>query len=238
MATDAKAFWPPGFYRRKYVWQLPVRLSHWINVLCISVLFLTGEYIVHPQLSPSGEPWRNFLMGRARQLHFTFAFIFLVSFLWRVYWFWMGNNYARSGFPFVWRRSWWEDLRAQARQYLRLDRGHVHLGHNALAGLSYTIFVIALGWAQILTGLALYSESSPGGFWDHAAGWIIPLLGGSFRTHMWHHLFSWGFLIFAVIHIYIVIYDSSQYNNGILSSIVSGHKYYEQGDLDHDRWLS
>jgi Ni/Fe-hydrogenase 1 B-type cytochrome subunit len=202
MATGVKTVRPPGSYGRKCVWQLPVGLSHWINVLCLGVLFLTGEYIVHPQLSPSGEPWQHFLMGGARQLHFTFAFIFLVSFLWRVYWFWMGNNYTRSGFPFVWRRIWWEDLAAQARQYLRLDRGHVHLGHNALAG------------------------------------WIIPLLGGSFRTHMWHHLFSWGFLVFAVIHVYIVIYDSSQYNNGILSSIVSGHKYYEQGDLDHDRWLS
>jgi hypothetical protein len=42
----------------------------------------------------------------------------------------------------------------------------VHLGHNALAGLSYTIFVIGLGWLQILTGLALYSETNPGGFWD------------------------------------------------------------------------
>ena len=243
MSTTAKTLpthepWPHGFYRRRLVWQWPVRLSHWINVLCISVLFLSGEYMVHPFLSPSGEAWRNFVMGRVREIHFAFAFLFLVSFLWRVYWFWMGNNYARSGFPFVWRASWWADLVRQARAYLSLERGHAHLGHNALAGLAYTLFVIGLGWAQIFTGLALYSESNPGGFWGRLLGWVFPLLGGSFRVHMWHHLFSWDFLVFAVLHIYIVLFDSVQYGNGLLSSIVSGWKFYEQGDVDPDTWIS
>jgi Ni/Fe-hydrogenase 1 B-type cytochrome subunit len=241
MATPVKSLeppWPRGFYRRRYVWQWPIRLSHWINVISVMVLFLTGAYIAHPQLAPSGEPFQHFVMGRVREVHFAFAFVFLISFLWRVYWFWMGNNYARSGFPFVWRRAWWRDLVTQARSYLSLRRGHVHLGHNALAGLTYTIFVIGLGWCQIFTGLALYSESNPGGFWDHLVGWVLPLCGGSFRTHMWHHMFSWAFIVFAVLHLYVVLFDSHQYRNGLLSSIVSGYKFYEEGDLDHDSWLS
>jgi len=110
--------------------------------------------------------------------------------------------------------------------------------HNALAGLTYTIFVIGLGWCQIFTGLALYSESNPGGFWDHLVGWVLPLCGGSFRTHMWHHMFSWAFIVFAVLHVYVVLFDSHQYRNGLLSSIVSGYKFYEEGDLYHDSWLS
>ena len=238
MSIASSPPWPAGFYRRRYVWQWPIRLSHWINAICIVVLFLTGEYIAHPQLAPAGEPYRHFVMGRMREVHFAFAFIFLISFLWRIYWFWMGNNYARSGFPFVWRASWWGDLARQARQYLSLRRGHVHLGHNALAGISYTIFVIGLGWLQILTGLALYSESNPGGFWDRVVGWVLPLFGGSYRTHLWHHTFSWLFLVFAIVHVYVVLFDSEQYKNGLLSSIVTGFKFYEQGDLDHDKWVS
>ncbi len=229
---------PETRYGRRYVWQWPLRISHWVNVACLSVLFLTGLYITWPRLAPAGEAFNNFVMGRVRLLHFAAGLVFLISFLWRIYWFWMGNNYARSGFPFVWRRQWWLDLGRQATDYMRLHRGHVHLGHNALAGLLYTVFVIGLGWAQILTGLALYSESNPGGFWDRLTGWIIPLMGGSFRVHMWHHLFAWGFLVFAVLHIYIVLFDSHQYRNGLLSSIVSGFKFYEEGDLDHDEWLS
>ena len=50
-------------FGRQYVWQLPVRLSHWINVISIAALFLTGLYINHPVLAPNGEPYNNFVMG-------------------------------------------------------------------------------------------------------------------------------------------------------------------------------
>lgn len=225
-------------YGRRYVWELPVRISHWTNVVSLIMLFSTGLFISQPILAPNGEAYGNFVMGRVRQMHFLFAYVFLFSFLLRVYWFWAGNNYARSGFPFVWRASWWADLKEQVTQYLRLDRGHVHLGHNALAGLSYTLMVIALGWLQIFTGFALYSESNPGGPWNRVLGWLIPLFGGSFRLHMWHHLFAWGFVVFAILHVYIVLYDDRQFKNGLISSMVAGFKFYEKGDLDHDRWLS
>lgn len=225
-------------YARKYVWEFPVRLCHWLNVLAITVLFATGMYIASPVLAPNGEAWQHFVMGRVRQIHFIAGYILLLSFLLRIYWFYVGNNYARSGFPFIWRRAWWADLLAQARQYLRLDRGHVHLGHNALAGLSYTFFVIVIGWCQILTGLALYSEVNRGGFWDRLLGWIIPLCGGSFRVHMLHHTLAWSFVVFVILHLYIVLFDDRQFKNGLISSMVAGFKFYEKKDLDHDRWLS
>jgi Ni/Fe-hydrogenase 1 B-type cytochrome subunit len=84
----------------------------------------------------------------------------------------------------------------------------------------------------------MYSEVRPGGFWDKTLGWVIPLLGGSFRTHMWHHTVAWTFVVFVILHLYIVIYDSAQFKNGLITSIISGYKFYEDGDLDHDRWLS
>ena len=229
---------PEQYFRREYVWELPVRITHWVNALCLVVLFFTGLYISHPVLAPSGEAYRNFLMGRIRQIHFLAAMIFTVSFLVRIYWFWVGNNYSRSGFPFVWRPSWWRDLFRQATDYLRLDRGHVHLGHNSLGGLTYTILMVGLGWAQIFTGLALYSESKPGGILDHLFGWVLPLCGGSFQTHMWHHLFAWGFVFFAILHVYVVLFDSSQYGNGLITSIISGYKFYQKGDLTGDKWIS
>ena len=229
---------PHRYFRRMYVWQWPIRIFHWINAICVTVLFSTGLYIASPILAPAGEPYTHFVMARVRMIHFVFAFLFATNFLWRIYWFWMGNNYARSGFPFVWRRQWWSDLFRQVGDYLRLKRGHVHLGHNALGGLSYTIFVIALGWAQIFTGLALYSETVPNGFWGRVVGWVIPVLGGSFQTRMWHHLFAWGFVFFAILHVYIVFYDGQQYKNGLVTAIVSGEKFYQEGDVDHDTWLS
>ncbi len=108
----------------------------------------------------------------------------------RVYWFFVGNNYARSGFPMFWKFSWYKAVLQQVIDYLQLDRGHIHIGHNSLAGASYAAFFAMCGFEGV-TGLALYSESNPGGFWDHITGWTIPLLGGSFRVHMWHHLVAW-----------------------------------------------
>lgn len=225
-------------YGRKYVWQLPVRIAHWATVAAVIALFFTGLYISNPVLAPSGEAYKNFVMGTVRKVHFASAYVFFTAFLLRIYCFYFGNNYARSGFPFVWRREWWSDLWTQAWQYLQLERGHVHLGHNALAGLAYTVMVLGQGWIQIITGFAMYSESNRGGFWDRLVGWIIPLLGGSFMVHMIHHLIAWGFIVFAVIHVYIVLYDSFQFKNGLISAMISGLKFYEQGDLEHDRWLT
>ncbi|MHC5002009.1 MAG: Ni/Fe-hydrogenase, b-type cytochrome subunit [Planctomycetota bacterium] len=211
-------------FERIYVWQQPIRVFHWVNAVCLAALFTTGLYIATPILSESGEPYKNLLMGRMRQVHFAAAFVFLIVFLWRIFWFIFGNTHARSGFPYVWRPSWWRDLGRQFMAYIRLDFGHPHLGHNALAGVAYTGY-IGLCWAQIFTGLALYSESSPGGFWDGMVGWVIPLLGGSFRTHMWHHMFAWMFVWFVIIHLYIVILDSRQYRNGLVGSMITGNKF-------------
>jgi Ni/Fe-hydrogenase 1 B-type cytochrome subunit len=229
---------PHRYFRRKYVWQWPIRIFHWVNAISVTALFSTGLYIHSPILAPAGEAYNNFVMAQIRQIHFFFAFIFLVNFIWRIYWFYAGNNYARSGFPFVWRKSWWTDLSRQIMDYIKLERGHVHLGHNALGGLTYSIFVVGLGLAQIFTGFAMYSESNPGGLIDKFTGWVIPLLGGSFQVHMWHHLFAWGFLVFTILHVYIVFYDGQIYKNGLVTSIVSGVKFYQDDDVDHDTWLS
>lgn len=228
---------PHEYFRREYVWQVPVRITHWVNAACLIVLFLTGLYISHPLLAPNGEAFRNFVMGRVRQIHFASAMIFTVSLLLRIYWFWMGNNYSRSGFPYVWRPRWWKDLFRQATDYLKLERGHRHLGHNSLGGVAYTLFVILLGWCQIFTGMAMYSESNPGGFLNRLFGWVLWLLGGSFQTRMWHHTFAWGFVVFAILHVYIILYDSTQYGNGLITSIISGYKFYQKGDFKEDKWI-
>ena len=36
-------------YRRVYVWELPVRIYHWLNALSIVVLIITGYLIGNPQ---------------------------------------------------------------------------------------------------------------------------------------------------------------------------------------------
>ena len=215
----------PERYERVYVWQWPIRIFHWITVAAVIALFTTGLLIAFPIVTSTGEPYGVFVHARVRQVHFIAAFVFTVAYLWRVVWFFLGNRFARSGFPFIWRPSWWRNLVRQALDYLRFDFGTPHLGHNSLAGLSYTVFVIGLGLVQIVTGFALFSETNPGGFLDGVFGGVIPFLGGSARTHMWHHLAAWSFPVFAILHVYIVMLDARQYRNGLLISMITGFKF-------------
>ena len=221
-------------FERVYVWEFPIRLCHWVNALSITVLFATGLYMAHPVLISSGEAWNNFAMGRVREVHFAAAYIFAVSYAIRIAWFFLGNRFARTGMPYVWRASWWRAFLHQAWSYLRLDSGRPQLGHNAIGGLSYFVFIFGLGAMQILTGFALYSQSNPGGALDRWFGWVIPMFGDPFSTLMWHHLFAWGFVFFVILHVYIVLLDSREYRNGLIGSIIHGTKFRPVGASDDD----
>ncbi len=228
---------PGEYYKAAYIWQLPVRVSHWVNAICITVLFFTGLYIADPVFSPEGPAWRHFVMGWMRKIHFAAGFVFAVSWATRAYWFFFGNNYARSGFPMFWRRAWWSDLWRQSWEYLKLERGPMHLGHNALAGLSYTFGVVLLGGFQIVSGLALFSQDAPTGPMNRIFGWVLPLLGGPFRVTSLHLLAAWFIATFVILHVYIVIYDSTTYRNGLVSAMITGRKFYQKDDVVQDTWL-
>lgn len=218
------------------VWRWPIRVFHWPFAASVVVLFVTGLYINDPWFSASGDT-EGYLMGWMRFLHFTAAAVFTVAFAWRVFWFFAGDKYARSGMPRPWRMAWWKELFGQAFAYARYDFRKAHVGHNAMAGLAYTVFVMGLGVLQIVTGLALYGESNPGGPCDRWFGWALPLFGGSFRTHMWHHLFAWGFVFFVLLHLYIVLLDARMYRNGLIRSMVTGKKrvvQHRDGSLEND----
>jgi Ni/Fe-hydrogenase 1 B-type cytochrome subunit len=229
---------PREYFRRQYVWQWPVRITHWVQALCVLVLFGTGMFMAWPVLTTTGAASGFRLMHWVRQVHLAFAAIFVANFLWRIVWFWLGNRYARSGFPFVWQRDWWLDLFWQAGDYLRLQRGRVHLGHNALGGLAYTLGPILLGWLQIFSGAAMYSEAHPEGVLAMLTGWVLTLFGGSFQVHMFHHLVAWLIIVWSILHVYIVFYDGQQHKNGLITSMITGEKFYRPGDFDHDTWLS
>ena len=126
-------------YEPVLVWQWPIRIFHWVFASAITVLFVTGIYITHPISNATGEAGGLSRMATVRTIHFTAAAVFTIAFFWRVAWFFLGNRYARSGFPQLWLPSWWRSFLRQAWNYLRHDYRDVHLGHNALAGLSYVI---------------------------------------------------------------------------------------------------
>ncbi|AET69555.1 Ni/Fe-hydrogenase, b-type cytochrome subunit [Desulfosporosinus orientis DSM 765] len=206
-----------------YVWQLPVRLFHWINALAITVLFITGMYIGKPLFITSGEAVQNFVIGKMRHWHGVFAYIFITNMLFRLYWYWAGNEYSKFRF---WKREFWGDLVATLKYYLFMTREHtIRVGHNALAQLSYFIFIWLAGLFMILTGLAMRGGSNPNGIIQALFGWVVLDLGGEYQVRNLHHLVAWGYAIFLLSHLYMVLRQDLLDDDGTVSGIINGYKY-------------
>lgn len=219
----------PVAYRRVYVWELPVRLYHWVNALCVVALAATGYLIGNPlAISYSNEAYQQYWFGTVRFVHFVAAFVFFFNFLVRIYWGFVGNRYARWRNFLPLRGEQWREI----GDVLRVDvlqtqaRGPISLGHNSLAGLIYFLSFLAFLF-QALTGFALYSGMS-GSFLPRLFHFIVPIMGGDFAVRQWHHAFMWFFVVFAVIHVYLVAYHDYVEGRATTSSMVGGWKFEKE----------
>ena len=204
---------------RVYVWEVPVRLTHWVNVLAILVLSATGFYVGNPVLGGS-----VYLMAWVRGVHRITAYVFIASIALRTYWAFAGNEWAswRSLVPYLrraGRRGWEHTL----TYYLFLRRRPpVELGHNPLAGSAYS-FVVLLMFIEVLTGFAL--QSLGGGGWRKAAfGWVFLVMSAQ-AVRLTHHMIMWLLLGFAVHHVYSAVLMDAEERTGILTSIFTGYKF-------------
>jgi len=219
---------------RLYVWQLPVRLTHWLIFLSIITLSATGYYIGNPFISVPGEARDHFVMGTIRTVHLYAAIVFTLAVMVRIYWFFVGNKYARwADFIPTTRarfRSLWKTFLFYS--FLRHDPDE-YAGHNALAGASYA-FIFLVYLVMIATGLALYtvdaSETSP----FQIFGFLVPLFDGLQITRLIHHIGMWIILIFMVVHIYFVFLSSVIEHIGTFDSIFSGYKFVPEEEADPD----
>ncbi|WP_379969488.1 Ni/Fe-hydrogenase, b-type cytochrome subunit [Ectobacillus sp. sgz5001026] len=208
-----------------YVWELPVRVFHWINVLAIILLMITGMYIGNPLVGSNvqEEAYYSFLMGWVRYIHFFAAFLFTINLFYRLFWAFIGNKYATSN-PF--RLIFWKEVWETIKFYLFLKNKKPHyVGHNTLAQLSYWIFIGLGSWVMLLTGYYMYFEPQPESFWGKLFVWVPAVFGGdSYTIRSWHHLVAWAFMLFMVIHIYMAFRDDYLERNGTMSSIFTGYK--------------
>ena len=217
---------------RVYVWELPVRLTHWLLFFTILVLSVTGYYIAHPFIAVPGAATDHFVMGWMRAVHFYVSIIFGLTVLVRFYWFFAGNEYARltDFIPLSARRlrSLWKTF-----LYYSFIRRHPdeYAGHNALAGASYAL-IFAAYVVMILTGMVLYSVSAPIGSPFRMFELLAPLFGGLQIARLIHHVLMWVILVFAVVHIYFVLLSSVIEHIGTFDSIFSGYKFMPERKAD------
>ena len=223
-------------FKRAYVWELPVRFTHWINVFSILVLIVTGIIIGNPPAIMSGsEASYSYWFGIVRFIHFVAAYIFTFNLIVRIYWAFVGNRYAswRVFMPFT-RKAIKRILHVLKVDILLQNEKHYSLtniavGHNPVAGLSYLGFFI-LCIVQIFTGFALYAPSSTW-FFPKMFGWVVGVFGNEFIIRSIHHAVTWLLVIFSFIHIYLVFYHDWLEGRGEVSSMFGGYKFVRRERL-------
>jgi Ni/Fe-hydrogenase 1 B-type cytochrome subunit len=227
-----------GNFTWVYLWSAPLRAMHWVAAACIIVLTVTGFYIGRPYFMTSGEASAHFLMGRVRFIHFTAAAVLVMTGIVRVYWLFAGNQFERlpALFPVTGKNL--RRMRRTARAYLTLQPEQDPLvGHDPLQQIAYTaLYLMVLVTA--VTGFTMYGQSNPGGFIFRAFAWVPPLLGGLQHVRLVHHVLTWGFIIFALLHIYFTIRSDYVERVGRVSSIITGGRYVSTDETYEDYDIS
>lgn len=227
-----------GNFTWVYLWGAPLRAMHWIAALCVVVLIVTGFYIGRPYFMTSGEASAHFMMGWARFIHFTAAAVLVMTGIVRVYWLFAGNRFERLPALFPVTPKNIRALGQTAAAYATISPEKPNfVGHNPLQQYSYTALYIMTA-VMVVTGFTLYGQSNPSGFIFQVFGWVPPLFGGLQRVRLVHHVLTWGFIVFIVIHVYFAIRADYVERTGGVSAIITGGRYistderYEDYDVD------
>lgn len=231
--TDAPAETPdrhadrPVGDGRVDVWRHPlwVRLTHWLNVVAVVVLLMSGLNILqaHPHLywglrSTFADPWFSpptppgWMMipsirdlATARHWHFLFAWIFVLNGMAYLAWGFVSKRFARRLWPTG------EDIRhlpASVAEHARFDfpkddRARVY---NVIQKLTYLAMILVVLPMMLITGLSM----SPG--FNAIGGVLLELMGGRQSARTLHFIAAGLIVAFILVHVGLVIW-TGLFNN-------------------------
>ncbi len=210
-------------YEKKLAWGVLFRLFHWSFAISIVFLVVTGLYIHSPWSNSVIEGSYSFPMAQIRYIHFVAGFVFIGAIFVRVYLWFFGNRQEKLWDCAPINPTNIKNLFSTIGYYLYFtDRHEPRIGHNALAGTVY-IFTVIAGFFQMISGFwLLYPESF---FWQK---WGIALFGSQAQARFVHFLFMWYYMIFAFVHLYILIWNDIKDPEGLISSIFTGWKFFHK----------
>lgn len=213
-----------------YLFSPYLRIFHWIMVLAIVVLFITGLLVTKPVTVLGIEPtYTSMSMDWVRNIHFIAAFAFCAAFILRIYGFIV--NRGDRLFPRVWEGHYYREALDVTLHYMLLKPKHEPFLRNPLARTSYAgLYVMVL--VEILTGFAMYYMTEPSEIGGLLFGWVNVVLGGEMMTHWVHHIFAWLIILFAIGHVYMVLRADIMEAEGEASSMFSGVKFLEHVPKD------
>lgn len=131
------------------VWDAPTRWFHWINALSVIGLAGIGLVILNDAALGITNPGKVVL----KTLHVWLGYAFAVNLVFRLFWAWVGNSYARWPQLLPCGSGYFGRLGRYASSVVS-GRPEHYLGHNPMGRIAVTLMFILL-LIQAVTGLLL-----------------------------------------------------------------------------------
>lgn len=210
-------------------WSVPIRINHWLMVLSILVLIVTGFYIADPFTVFAGDTQDKFLMGYARYVHLLAGFSLTFIFLWRIYLAFFSRFHADWKDFFAWTdfENFWTQIKFYT--FLSEKRPKHNYLYGPLQSLAYGGLLLML-LVFVVTGLVLAGAEYHAGMTAFFYTFVKPVenIFGLATIRWIHHIFTWFMIIFVVVHIYMAFWYDVVLKEGTVSSMIGGRVYRKQ----------
>jgi len=212
-------------------WTVAMRLNHWSMAFSILMLIITGFYIAGPFSILQGETVDKFFMGYVRFVHILFGIFLMFIFIWRVYLAFFSKFHAdwKDFFAF----TDWRNTIKQLKFYALVSKEpaeHKYLygpmQSIAYGGLMIMVFLI------VITGLILMGAGYHAGFTAIVYAFLKPfedLVGGLAIIRWIHHVLTWAFVLFIIVHVYMAFWYDVIFKEGTVSSMICGNLFKKSG---------
>lgn len=173
--------------------------THWINLICIFLLILSGFYIHFPFVDG--------FMGVARGLHFFAMFTIIINLVFRVIAAFVVASANQPGGRDKDKdiKNWLpqpenrHQLWPTVKYYLFIRKEHPISGkYNPLQKLAYLV-TVPLTLLMAYTGFCLWGPTMDWGFFKSG----MDLVGGAMNMRIIHYFMMWAFILFTAVHVYL-----------------------------------
>lgn len=180
-----------------------IRAFHWINMISITMLMLTGFYIHAPRY----WGWLFSGMDTPRALHFAFAFLLCVGTVGQIYYRFVADDWKNVAFRPIKDTLY---LPSMIKYYLFLADDHPDYGKYNPGQRGMYMGIVFMAFVQIITGFVLYNQNA----FLVVSGW----LGGMIAIRVIHYVITWILVLCVLAHVYLDISEGIP----VLVSMVTG----------------
>lgn len=178
---------------------LPFVITHWINLISMIVLILTGLYIHYPAFGG--------IMSVARGAHMFFAFVILINVIVRLILCFVVQSAQSGGTRKVDTeiKNWLpqkqnkHQLGAWIKYYLFLKKDHPL---SAKYGVPQKISYALIPFLILFMGYVGFCLWEPTSTWGMFAA-FTEAVGGAMTVRIIHYFLMWVFICFTMLHAYL-----------------------------------